>query len=134
MCVCGQAMGLDSADARIRVNYEDFVKNRYPGGQYDNKGPPVEVKRRSIIIEDLVDFQRYRDDRSRNDKERTFLQNKITQEFMWREPDWDDVWMQRRKRSTVQGRVEEWQQLLDPSTGRSFEYNAITSVCRWKAF
>ena len=56
----------------------------------------MEVKRRSTVIEDMVDFERFRDDRCRNDKERTFLRNKITNEFMWREPDWEVVWLQVR--------------------------------------
>jgi hypothetical protein len=76
---------------RFRVNYEELIKNRYPGGAYDARGPPMEVKRRSKVIEDLVDYQRFRDDKCRNERERTFLQDKITGEFMWREPDWAEV-------------------------------------------
>jgi hypothetical protein len=92
----------------------------------------MEVKRRAVVIEDLVDFQRFRDDKCRSERERTFLQNKITGEFMWRDPDWELVWAERRARSTLMGRVEEWQQFEDPATGRVLEYNAMTAEHRWR--
>jgi hypothetical protein len=44
------------------------------------------------------------------------------------------VWQQRRDRSSVEGRVEDWQQLYDPLTQRMFEYNAGTGEHRWKAY
>ncbi len=110
------------------------MRARYPGGAYDDRGPPVEVKRRSKVIEDMVDFERLRDDMCRRDSERLFLRNKLTGECFWRDPDWETVWQQRRDRSSVEGRVEDWQQLYDPLTQRMFEYNAGTGEHRWKAY
>ena len=129
-----QAVGLDPGDARISTNYEDFVQGRYPGGAYDNHGPPIEVKRRSKLVQDLVDFERYRDDACRKETEKTYLRNKFTEECTWFEPDWEDVWNKRRYRSELESRVEEWQQYYDPLTQRSFEYNASTGEHRWKAY
>lgn len=129
-----QAVGLEPSDVRIKTNFEEFVAGRMPGGAYDNKGPPMEVKRRAVVIQDLVDFERLRDDWARKEAERTFLRNKLTQECVWYDPDWEAVWNQRRARSTLEGRVEEWQQFHDPHTGRAFEYNAATGEHRWKAY
>lgn len=105
---------------------------RYPGGAYDNKGPPLEVVRRAVVMQDLVDFEKLRDDACRKDSERTFLRNKFTGECTWFEPDWETVWNERRARSSLEDRIEDWQQWYDPLSQHMFEYNASTGEHRWK--
>lgn len=131
-CACPQAVGLEPTNPHVTTNFENFVTGRYPGGAYDNKGPPLEVKRRSKVVQDLVDFERLRDDACRKESEKLFLRNKLTGECTWYDPDWEEVWNVRRARSTLEDRIEDWQQWHDPVTNRMFEYNAGTGEHKWR--
>ena len=125
---------MDPTDERIQVNFEAFVSARMPGGLYDHGGPPVEVKRRSKVIENVdPEYEKLRDDMARKDGERVFYRDKFTGQCLWREPDWEVKWIERRERSSNEGRIEEWQQFFDPITSTMFEWNAAVDEYRWKA-
>lgn len=115
---------MDKAHELVRLNFEDLVKARYPGGVYDDGGPPMEVKRRAKCIEcvfccclprgwlfprlysfrvmfrrrELVEYRRMRDDEARLETHRTFLLSRMTGVAQWKEPEWESKWKERRDR------------------------------------
>ena len=127
------------ADDRVLRNYEDFKKNRLPGGRYEGGGPAQEVVKRSLIQKDGAKFETpapewsfmldpHADESLKGTE--TFWYNSKTAEAHWSEPDWDQIWSQRRKQSKFVKNADGWEVFEDPE-GRIFYYSMTDGVYQW---
>ena len=58
--------------------------------------------------------------------------NSHTRASYWTEPDWQQDWIDRRARSERKSRIGDWDEMYDPVSGLSFNYNFVTKQYKWK--
>lgn len=129
-------LGEDAPLPQVRDNYEDFIKERMPGGLYAFGGPTVGIKERSRVVDTSVDLEWHKCENpmAATSLQQTFWRSVFTGEASWTEPDWETVWDARRSRSTKTSRTPDGaDQYLDPLTGHAFYYWIATGNCVWEA-
>jgi tetratricopeptide (TPR) repeat protein len=132
-----QALGLvpeeDGDKERVATNFEEFVKQRYPGGVYDRGGPPVAVKLRGRVRDQPdKEWARWEDPDALKEAYTVYWVNNNSHECRWAEPDWEDVWATRRQRGKRLRRLADGSDLFfDPHTNAHFQYRVSTGECWW---
>ena len=127
------------ADERVLKNYEDFKKNRLPGGRYEGGGPSQEVVKRALIQKDGSKFETeapewsfmldpHADEAIKGTE--TFWYNSKTAEAVWSEPNWEEIWSDRRKSSKFVKSDNGWEVFQDPE-GRTFYYSMTDGAYQW---
>ena len=135
----GMVVIAGDADERVLRNYEDFKKNRLPGGRYEGGGPSQEVVKRSLVEKNGKNFETeapewdfmvdpHADETIKGTE--SFWYNTKTAEAHWAEPKWDELWSHRRKASKYIKNDNGWEVFEDPE-GRTFFYNMADGAYVW---
>ena len=124
------ALAIDPTNKYVTENYSLFLQERYPGGAYESGGPPYSVVRRSEIIEerpDWAEWSKLLDPMCPKKEFEVFWYNKFTKATQFAEPDWDEVWATRvRRSSVVPGKMTNWTEYFDPRLQSKFFRNHST--------
>ena len=62
----------------------------------------------------------------------TFYYNLKTGETMWKEPEWDLIWAERRKRSNYVESNGGWEKMLDPVINKYFWFSLKEGQYTWQ--
>ncbi len=126
------------SDERILRNYKDFQANRLPGGRYEGGGPGDVARKRALVIKDgalgelpAPEFQQMQDPHATDERFSTFYYNQKTGETLWKEPEWDKIWAQRRKKSKYVDSSGGWEKMEDPTVGAFFWFNLKQGEYTW---
>jgi tetratricopeptide (TPR) repeat protein len=124
------ALAIDPTNTNVVENFSLFLRERYPGGAYASNGPPFSVVRRSVILEERpewAEWQKLIDNMCPRKGFEVFYYNRFTKATQFDEPDWDEVYETRVKRSSVvSGKMTNWVEYWDPRLEESFFKNHAT--------
>jgi tetratricopeptide (TPR) repeat protein len=127
-----KALSIDPGNEAILVNFEDFQKQRYPGGAFAENSPSYYNVRRSSTFEERLEWGEWvkmKDVLCPVPVFALFWFNKLTRDSFFNEPDWDAVWLERQSRSTVQQQHEGgWTVYFDEALERAFFHNKVTNA------
>lgn len=126
------ALTLDKNDASVLANLDDLLIGRLPGGIYEDGGPSIAVKSRSARTgKSHGEWFQMKDYEAANKTCMFWWFNQHTRRAYWKEPDWNEDWIERRQRSVRRNRVGDWDELLDPVSNKAFKYNFVTKEYKW---
>jgi tetratricopeptide (TPR) repeat protein len=121
------------SDKLVNRNYSDFLEQQLPGGEYfrENIGPNGTIEQRSKVVEEMAEWGEWcvkMDKDARDARFAKFWYNRLTSKTRWVEPDWDQVWKNRVKRSTEVRQLGNYKEWWDDKLGAMFyqdiEYEA----------
>lgn len=124
------ALAIDATNKYVTDNYSLFLLERYPGGAFESIGPSLSVLKRSEIIEERhewAEWSRLVDSQCPKPGYEMYWYNKFTKTTRFIEPDWDDVWAIRVRRSSiVPGKMTNYTEYYDSRLQVSFFRNHAT--------
>jgi tetratricopeptide (TPR) repeat protein len=124
------ALAIDPTNTHVTDNYSLFLQERYPGGAYEGLGPPYSVVRRSEVVEERLEWGEWDkrlDPMCPKSGFEVYWYNKFTKATLFKEPDWDEVWAVRvRRSSVVPGKMTNWTEYYDSRLGAKFYRDHIS--------
>lgn len=123
------ALALEPTNTFVVENYRLFTDERYPGGAYVSRGPPLSVLRRSRVLEERPEWAEWSkmSDPECPKNTSVFFYDRFTKETTFEEPCQKIIWETRMKRSTcVSGKTSSWVEYFDTRTHTSFFYDVYT--------
>ena len=124
------ALALDPSNDLVLANYHFFLGERYPGGAYEDGGPPFSVLRRSKIIEEREEWAEWIkmiDAECPKTGFEIFWYNRLNKTLSFHAPDLKMIYETRMKRSKcIAGRTSNWIEYFDPRLQSSFFYDVYT--------
>lgn len=131
------ALSISPAHEPLRINYDFFESQRYPGGLYASGGPPSSAVIRSRLIEEREawgEWKKKKDPLSPKAGFDTIWFNSLSKHVQFEEPRWKEVWLERVKRSRCTSESEKglWIEYWDPLLSKTFYYSRLTDdyVCQ----
>lgn len=131
------ALSISPVQVNVKINYDFFESQRYPGGLYSSGGPPSSAVIRSRTIEERAEWgewKKRKDPISLKAGFDTIWFNCLSKQVQFEEPRWKDVWTERLKRSRRTSESEKglWIEYWDPMLHKTFYYSRLTDnyVCQ----
>jgi len=131
------ALSISPVHEALRLNYDFFESQRYPGGLYASGGPPSSAVIRSRTIEEREEWgewKKRKDPLSPKPGFDTIWFNSLSKHVQFEEPRWKEVWTERVKRSRRTSESEKglWIEFWDPLLRKTFYYSRLTDdyVCQ----